>query len=315
MVQSAESGIGLAGRAAGPLRSLLNKLRLKSPNPRVRRRGVQNLAVSDRPSDTALLFAHLDDENAQVRCAAVRGLATANTADALKSLVGALQDESFEVREASARALERLGDARSIKALAGCLRDPDAAVRIAVAGALRSMGWRPSTREELAWFEITLGNTPAPVPLGRVPTDPAIAGYQDTSFFRRLAAEELKASTHPARIRELRAALRSTDLLARISAVHDLGKIKDPEITEEMLKIFRHRDPQMRLAAAQALAQREDSPPAHFLSLLQDPSSEVRLAAVQFLGRIPHKHIAQVLSPLLSDPDLQVRQAAAAAIG
>jgi HEAT repeat protein len=67
--------------------------------------------------------------------------------------------------------------------------------------------------------------------------------------------------------------------------------------------------------AAQVLAERDDSPTAHFLGLLQDTSLEIRLIAVQFLGRIRRPEIAEVLLPLLSDPSLQVRQAAADVIG
>jgi len=317
-METAESGISSARRAAGPWMVPLDKLRLKSSDPEMRRKGVEKLSGSDRPSDTELIFAHLHDENAQVRCAAVRALEKAKTDEALKSLMGALQDESFEVRESAARALGRGGDARATMALACCLRDPDAAVRIAVAAALRSLGWRPSTREELAWFEISVGNTPPPVCLDNVPAGSGIAtnpdSIQDTSFLRRLAAVELKESTDPARILELRAALRGTNLLARISAVHDLGKIKDPVVTKELLGLFRHPDAETRPAVAQVLAAREDSPPAHFLSLLRDASAEVRLAAVQFLGRIRQDNIKYVLFPMLGDPDLQVRQAASAAL-
>jgi HEAT repeat protein len=309
----AESGISSALRAAAPLTAPLHKLLLKSPNPKMRRKAVEKLSGSSRPSDTELLFARLNDESPQVRCAAVRALARAKTPENLRSLVAALQDEIYEVREASARALGTLGDVSSTRPLAGCLRDPDAAVRTAAAGALRSMGWRPSTRQELAWYEITLATTPAPVP-----ADPAIAAppdpIQDTTFFRRLAAQELKENTNPARIKQLRAELRSGDLLTRMAAVHDLAQIKDPEVTSELLKLFRHPDAQMRLAAAQALAGRDGSPPAHFLGLLHDANSDVRLVAVQFLARIRHKHIAEVLGPLLPDQNLQVRQAVAAAI-
>jgi HEAT repeat protein len=189
-------------------------------------------------------------------------------------------------------------------------------VRIATAGALRVLGWKPSTREESAWFEIALGNTPAAVPADDGPPGSPVSGSnQDTSFYRRVAAEELREMNDPVRIKSLLAALRSNDLLARISAVHDLGQINDPQITEELLKLFRDRDSEVRLVAAQVLGARDDSPPAHFLGLLQDTSDEVRLAAVQFLGRIRHQQIAEVLFPLLSDPSLEVRQATATAMG
>jgi len=294
----------------------LASLLLKSPKPRMRCRAVESLAGSSDPSDTELIFAGLRDESPEVRCAAVRALGKANTAGSQSSLVRALQDANFQVREAAARALGRLGALSSADDLVACLRDPDAAVRIAAAGALRALGWKPSSREELAWFEIALGNTPAAVPADNATAALPDAGpIQDTSFYRRVVAEELREMNDPRRIRSLLATLRGNDLLARVSAVHDLGRINDPQITEELLNLFRDRDPEVRLAAAQVLAGRDDSSPAHFLSLLQDSSVEVKLTAIQFLGRIRHPHMVEVLSPLLSDPSPQVRQAAATAMG
>jgi HEAT repeat protein len=186
-------------------------------------------------------------------------------------------------------------------------------VRIAAAGALREIGWKPATREELACFEIALGNTPATVSAGNGPVE--AEPRHDTAFHRRLAAEALREKNDPVRINALLAAVRGNDLLARISAVHDLGQIDDPQIAQELLKLFRDRDAEVRLVAAQVLAERDGSPPAHFVGLLQDQSHEVRLAAIQFLGRIRHQQIVEVLVPLLSDENVLVRDETARALG
>jgi len=297
----------------GTLLLRLAGLLLKSPDPRTRCKGVESLSGSSYPSDTELIFASLQDENPQVRSAAVRALAKTNKPATQRALVGALRDNSFQVREAAARALGGLGASSSAEALARCLRDPDTAVRIAAAGALRTIGWKPATHEQLALFEIALGNTPATVAAveGSGEADPS----HDTAFQRRLAAEELREKNDPVRINALLAALRGNDLLTRVSAVHDLGQINDPRITQELLELFRDRDAELRLVAAQVLAGRDDSPPANFLGLLQDESYEVRLAAVQFLGRIRHQQIVEVLVPLLSDENVLVRQETARALG
>ncbi len=294
----------------------LDGLRLRSANPQWRCKAVENLSVSNHPGDTERIFASLNDESPQVRCAAVRALGRVKRPDSEKRLIRALQDKSFQVREAAARALGRVGILGSAVPLVACLRDPDAAVRIAAAATLRAIGWKPATREELAWFEIALGNTPSSVSTGPLSAElPVIDPNQDTSFFRRLAAETLKEQNDPARIKLLLATLRGKDLLARISAIHDLGQIHDAYITDELLKLFRDRDPNVRLTAAQVLGVRDDSPPAHFVGLLQDPNVEVRLAAIEFLGRIRHQQIAEVLSPLVADSNLLVRQATASALG
>jgi HEAT repeat protein len=291
----------------------LGALLLKSSDPRLRCKGVESLSGSSHSSDTELIFASLRDESPQVRSLAVRALAKTNKPGTQRALLGALRDTSFQVREAAARALGGLGESGSAEALARCLRDPDAAVRIAAAGALRTIGWKPATREELAWFEIALGNTPAAVAAGNGPGEAEPS--QDTEFYRRLEAEALREKKDPVRINALLAAVRGNDLLARVSAVHDLGQINNPRITQELLKLFRDRNPEVRLVAAQVLAGRDDSPPAHFVGLLQDKSYEVRLVAVQFLGRVRHQQIVEVLVPLLSDENLLVRQATARALG
>ncbi len=280
----------------------------------MRRKAVENLSGSTRASDTQLIRASLHDRDTKVRCAAVRALAKTPFPESQTSLVAALKDPSFEVRAVAARVLGQAGNLSCADALAVCLRDPDAAVRISAAGALRSLGWKPSTREELAWFEIALGNTPAALPADHAPECPADVPNQDTAFFRLLAAEELRERRNPNRTALLLSQVRSNDLLTRLSAIHDLGQVTDPEVTPVLLGLFRDHDPEIRLAAAKVVAQRDETPPAHFLGLLQDSSPEVRLEAVRFLGRIRHEQIVQVLSPLLSDPSQRVREATGQAL-
>jgi len=291
-----------------------DNLLLRSPNARIRCKAVDHLSGSSRPSDTELICASLHDESAHVRRVAVTALARTNPPGTERSLVAALKDPSFEVRAAAARALGRLGAVGSTNALVACLRDLDASVRIAAADALRALKWKPSTLEEVAFFEIALGNTPAPVPVATVPEKVANVPHQDTAFYRRLAAEELRERTDPRRIPSLLADLRGSDLLGRLSAIHDLGLFDDPKATQIVLALFRDRDCEVRLAAAQALARRDDVPPVHFLGLLQDSSPAIRLAVVQFLGRIHHEQIVRVLAPLLCDPSAQIRAATAVAM-
>src|SRR6516225_4943394 len=133
----------------------LDSLRLKSTNPRVRSKAVESLSASSRSSDTERLLASLHDESPQVRCAAVRALEKSRSPNALKSLLIALNDDAAEVRETAARALGRTGNSRVVGELIVSLKkDTELSVRRAAAGALRALGWRPSTREEAALFDI-----------------------------------------------------------------------------------------------------------------------------------------------------------------
>src|ERR1041385_3700706 len=293
-----------------------DSLRLRSANPVVRSKAVENLSGSTDTRDTERLVASLQDKSPHVRCAAVRALAKSGSAKSLKSLIGALNDPSPEVRETAATVLGRTGNAKLCSSLTPYLKDPDPSVRRAAAGSLRALGWRPSTRDEAARFDIALGNTRAAVAAPAPKAESSLAERtEDTAFHRRMRAATLKEKTDPARISALLTAARGSDSLARLAAIHDLGQMPSPIITEELLKFLRHPEAHVRLAASQALAGRDDTPPAHFLGLLEDYESEVRLVAVRFFARVPDQQIAQVLLPLLSDPVTDVRLAAATTIG
>ena len=123
-----------------------------------------------------------------------------------------------------------------------------------------------------------------------------------------------KEKTDPARINALLADLSTGNLLARLSAIHDLGEVEDPKVAHVLLTLLRAREPEIRLATAKVLSRRQDSASVHFVGLLQDASPEVRLVAVEFLSRIRHQQIVQVLTPLSSDPHPMVREAAATAV-
>ena len=137
----------------------------------------------------------------------------------------------------------------------------------------------------------------------------------DTTFQRREAADALRELNDPRYFRPVLAGLADPDPGNRIATIHSLGQVTHPEVTAEILKRFRDNDSDVRLAAAQMLSSRDDPSPVHFLGLLDDANFEVRLAAVQFLGRIRNQQIAQVLIPVLSDSSVDVRQATAAALG
>jgi HEAT repeat protein len=260
------------------------------------------------------VLASLHDESPRVRCVALRALAKKSShPEALKSLVSALSDRSAEVRELAARLLGSSGNANVGGALVTCLKDPEPSVRSAAAGALRAIGWRPSTNEEAARFDIALGNTPDPL---SAPTPQAESSTESTTaFHRRIQAETLKEKNSPARISALLAAAYGNDLLARISAIHDLGQVTSRIVSGELPKFLRHPEPEVRLAAAQALAHRDDTLAAHFVGLLQDSNPEVRLVAVGFFARVPTHQITHILLPLLADPVPNVRQATATTIG
>jgi HEAT repeat protein len=297
-----------------PVFAWWGNVRLRSNDPLVRSKAVKNLSGSKHSRDTERVLASLQDQSAQVRCAAVRALEKkSGSPEALQSLVGALSDRAGEVREAAALVLARCGKANTVGALAACLRDPEPSVRRAAAGGLRALGWRPSTQEEAARFDIALGNTPEALsgPTPKIEYSPET----NTAFHRRIRAEAEKEKNDPARISALLAAAHGDDLLGRLGAIHDLGQATSQAVSQELLRFLSDREREVRLTAAQALATRNDTLPAHFLGLLEDSSAEVRLVAVRFFARVPNRQITHLLLPLLSDSVADVRQATATTIG
>jgi hypothetical protein len=291
-----------------------NSFRLRSSNPVVRSKALDSLSGSTNSRDTERVLASLHDESPHVRCVALRALAKkGHRPETLKSLVNALGDPSAEVREVAARVLARLGNASIADSLVACLKDPESSVRGAAASALRAIGWRPSTHEEAARFDIALGNTPDPVAAALPPAQ--TSAESNTTFSRRIQAEMLKERNDPARISALLTAAFGNNLLARVSAIHDLGQVTGPAVSQALPRLLRDPEPEARLAAAQALAHRDDTLPAHFVGLLQDSSAEVRLVAVRFFARVPNHQVTHILLPLLADPVANVRQATATTIG
>jgi HEAT repeat protein len=244
----------------------------------------------------------------------VRALEKSKRPDAFKSLIRALSDRTPEVREAAALVLSRSRKPEVVGPLAGCLRDPEPSVRRAAAGGLRTMGWRPSTPEEAARFDIALGITPETIS-GAPTIAPEPSPETNTAFHRRMRAEAEKEKNDPSRVSTLLTAAHSGDLLARISAIHDLGQATSRVVSEELLKFIRDREPEVRLATVQALSMRADTMPAHLLGSLEDSNPDVRLVAVRYFARVPNRQVTHLLLPLLSDSVVQIREATAKAVG
>jgi HEAT repeat protein len=293
----------------------LKNLRLNSINPDVRSKAVETLDGSGNSPDTDRIFASLADESPQVRCAAIRALERAHNQDSVRSLIGALRDVDYEVRESAARALGLLRDVTSVEPLVECLRDPEPTVRTEAARALQALAWMPVTEEELAWFDIALGKT-ALRDTSSENADPYLAEPRSyPSLEGPDGTESLQGADDHQNLRVFLAGLGDSNPAIRISAIRSLAHVPGEEVTAKILRLFRDRDPHVRLAAIQALAGRDDPAPAFFLGLLDEPNPEIRLAAIEFLARVRHPQIVEQLLPLLLDEDGTIRQATASALG
>jgi HEAT repeat protein len=221
------------------------------------------------------------------------------------------------VRETVATSLGRLKDERASNALLWALKDCSWSVRANAAAALKNLGWKPSTQEEAAFFEVATGHTKTAAHAGEAAVVPLVTELgSDTGFLRRAAAEALEGVNDPRRIAPLLAAARDPDPTVRVSAIYALANENSGEVANMLTNSFRDRDPQVRLAAAEVLAKWDD--PAYipcFFDLLADSHFEVRLTAVKFLARRRDPQAAEVMLPLMQDADSDVRLTVAQALG
>lgn len=251
---------------------------LSDPSPKVRAGAAVALGQQGRAATSALpaLMKTLRDPDAQVRQAAAYALsqmpdATASDAAAVRALTDALADRQATVRETAALGLTALGSAltaypHSIQALTKTLADPQESVRQAAAGALARLG-RPGAlaliqglgdptwwgRDLAAHTLRSLGPSVIPL-LADTLLDPQAPEPI------RLAAIQVLGQIGPPAAPTLADALAGlpgpkTLRLALIQALGQLGPevATDTKVTEALTATMQDSDPEIRLAASQAL--------------------------------------------------------------
>ena len=296
-----------------------NNFRAKSKDPRIRRKVIESLNLEGevQPATIELIAAGLGDEDAGVRAAAATAMGSTGNERATESLLPLLRDANPEVRRAAVMGLGQVRDGRASAAVATLLHDVSASVRQGAALALERMGWRPSSEEEQASYEIALGNTRAASLKGQAAVNPLLSELGDKAeSLRRAAAEALEGVDDPRRVKPLLQAAADPEPNVRVSAIHALAKAGGDQVTEVLLRGLRDPDCHVRLAAAVVLGRR-DNPEfvPQLIPLLTDSYYEVRLTVVQFLGRVRQPESVPPLLPRLKDSDSDVRIAVAKALG
>lgn len=291
--------------------TMWNRLRLRSRDPKVRSAAIQKLQSSLNEGVIESLGDYLADDDPNVRTEAALALGTGKNDRALQILLEALCDGRPETRLAAAQGLGAFGGSRTYAALTSSLNDPAPAVRAAAAKALCQMKWRPATPEQQSALDFALGKPAHTQPIGPVSETgrrPRPARRSTEAGLELLMDDRNSAGRF--------VALRDPNPLARIAAIHGLGKeAQTAEIALQLHSAVRDPDHRVRLAAAQALSNFSDSAfTPTFLSLCKDSNFEVRLAAVHFLRRTQDRQHVPVLVTMLSDRDNDVRQAAAEAL-
>jgi HEAT repeat protein len=277
------------------LKTLRLKSDVKSKNPDVRRRAIEQMAVSVKPETVALLIASLDDKDNDVRFAAAEA-------------IGRIKPGS----------LSKPQKPLVIQALVKLLKDHQIEVRQSAAATLKRMGWEPTTDDQTVALEIASGNLAGVARLGEAGVDALIAELSHPGTQqRRAAVEALGKVDDPRTAWPLLSAMNDPDSTVKVSAIRALAKNTSNDVAAALLKTLWDPNPHARLAAAEALAEREDPDlMEHFIELLRDEHFEVKLVAVRFLAKLNIPILfEQQMVPLLSDPDADVRRAVIKVLG
>ncbi|RLJ20882.1 PBS lyase [bacterium endosymbiont of Escarpia laminata] len=267
------------------------------------------------------------------RCYAARTLGILGSRSAVEALIKQLTDEDIDACVDAAEALGRIGDPQAVPALIKSLENEESGeVCTAVTTALGQLGAEDAITilKKIAvdrperieweddwdrWWDIQLAAVEA---LGKFGAEDA------TGTLLQIMEDETSQDIDPeifaalANIKEsgitaLLELLVNGSIMQRRRAARALGHSGNPEVTKALGQALRDESPEVRAAAATALADIDAQRylPA-LLLLLRDPEDDVRSAAIEACNRLTKSSSADndiiaEITPLLSDPSSLVR--------
>jgi HEAT repeat protein len=294
------------------------KQRIKSRDPKVRRRMIEEMVASGHPSAVDPVTEAAADEEPEVRLAAAKALGALGDERALSPLLSLLRDRQPEIRATATVSLRQLGDSRAIDPLLRALQDNDHNVRWQAAAALNALGWRPANNTEFILRSVAVGQHEEAAIHGSRAVETLVVALQDRSSPRRHAAAIALGKTADSRaIKPLETALKDEDSHVRVAAVEALSQLGHLQSATVMIGLLRDGDHHVRAATVEALGRMGDKRVVDSIAefLLKDPSWDVRKFSVEALGRMKEDRATQLLWQALKDSDHDVRQTAAHALG
>ena len=268
-------------------------------------------------------------------------------------LVERLRVEDLETRQAAAVALGRIGDRRATTALVEVLRDPEMAM--SAAGALARIGDRdafeglmamlgepaPATRQAVIAALNSIGHPDMASRIADTLRDPdplvresaiRIAGYfgypecfdrvmdcchDEAEAVRRAAVESLAFFDDPRVLPMLVSSVEHASPAVRAGAASALARADAPAAVDALVKALDDSDPWVRYLALRSLGSLGDVRvvPDVLAALQKERAPQVRLAAIDVLGRLHAAEAWEVLDPLSRSSDADIGSTAIRALG
>jgi HEAT repeat protein len=257
---------------------------LKSKERGVCVAAVEILREFDGPKINEPLMSLLTHTDNKVRVAAIEAAAWRNLQPAAPTVIGLLKDRGWDVRTAASVALGKIGGSPAVEALVATTRDTDSGVRQAAIAALGKIG------------------DPAAIP-------PLVALMVDTDSNVRISAGAALQVINP-NWHQTEAAHRMIPVLREAC---DSGAPSICFVASNLLQQLGESSPQVVSTTPRVMASvghKQRVMFSTFLELLGDAERDLRLAAVQVLGRLGDSRAIEPLNQALADPDEAVRRAA-----
>lgn len=268
-------------------------------------------------------------------------------------LIEQLRAEDLDTRQAAAVALGRIGDARATAALADSLSDPELALPAAGAlarigdgaafGALMALVGHDDTavRQAAVAALNSIGHADMPIRIVTLLDDAnpnvresavKIAGYfgypqctarvlarcsDPSEAVRRAAVEHLPFFEDPAAVPALIHALASDTPPVRAAAAGALAHVDPDQAIPPLAAALGDADPWVRYFALRSLGDlgRPGVTPVVLDLVRRDPAGQVRLAAIDVLGRLNAAGATAVLEPLTMLEERDLARAAIRGLG
>ncbi len=272
---------------------------------------------------TDLLIEQLDAEDVETRKAAIVALGRIGDARAVPALVAAINRDDESIIPV-AGALGKIGDRRAFEALLELIGHTDAAFRQAAISAINSLG-----HPEMAARAVVLMNDPNPYVRESAVRIAGYFGYDECADLlmarcrdedenvRRAAVEHIPYIEDGRVIAVLAEALETATPRVRAAAAAAFAQIESARALPYLLKALDDEDGWVRYFAARAIGRHGYSESLDALVRLAeaDPARQVRIAAVDALGRIGGPRAVAVLAALAETTEPDLMGAAMGALG